>query len=167
MSLADELMGEISVRLRGIPRAVVKLTPKRGRGVRPEVKKTAKKREGALAYRRQKADPEKNAARVAYTAQWRKEHPERVREYRRRYRKTTAARHYQREWMRKKRANRPPSTYRGENVPNSKLTEAKVREMRAIYAAGGTSMDAIAAQFGISFTATHKVIRRITWRHVE
>lgn len=55
---------------------------------------------------------------------------------------------------------------RGEERPNAKLTEQSVREMRARYSAGGITFDELGAQFGISGTYCHIVVRRKKWKHV-
>lgn len=59
------------------------------------------------------------------------------------------------------RANRP----RGEQVKNSKLTAAKVRELRVL-ADTGCSIQAMAARFGVSDDCVRLVIKRKRWAHV-
>lgn len=57
----------------------------------------------------------------------------------------------------------PPS---GEAHGMSRLTESKVREIRALYAAGGISTTKLAARFGASQPNVHKVIQRKIWAHI-
>ena len=54
---------------------------------------------------------------------------------------------------------------RGECMPQSKLKEADVREMRAMYAAG-TAAPTLAARFGVAPTTVHSILRRRKWKHV-
>lgn len=56
---------------------------------------------------------------------------------------------------------------RGETAGRSKLTDMQVREMRALYAAGGESTNTLARRFGITQATTWKIVRRLAWRHVE
>jgi hypothetical protein len=60
----------------------------------------------------------------------------------------------------------PEKVRRGVDVKGSKLTEAQVREIRALYAAGTVSQDALARQYGMSQHAICCVIHRDTWKHV-
>lgn len=60
----------------------------------------------------------------------------------------------------------PERMARGVALPQSKLTDAIVREMRRRYAAGGIRLIDLADEYDISLTATHKVIHRETWTHV-
>jgi hypothetical protein len=55
---------------------------------------------------------------------------------------------------------------RGEKHPFAKLNEAKVREMRAIHAAGGTQITQLARMFGVSRPVAQKVCQGKLWRHV-
>lgn len=55
---------------------------------------------------------------------------------------------------------------RGEQIPSAKLTEARVRELRSAQTSG-VSYSKLCEQFGISLGAVHKIVRRITWAHVE
>ena len=55
---------------------------------------------------------------------------------------------------------------RGERNTNAKLTEAAVREIRALYAAGGISQQALADWYGVNQTKISDVVRRKTWKHV-
>ena len=54
----------------------------------------------------------------------------------------------------------------GRNNPASKLTEAKVLDIRARYAAGDTTQAAIARRFGINASSVGHIVTRHTWRHV-
>jgi hypothetical protein len=61
----------------------------------------------------------------------------------------------------------PPELHaKGERVGLSKLTEAAVRDIRARYAKGGISQQALADEYGVVQTIVSRVIRRETWRHV-
>lgn len=127
--------------------------------------KAAQRKENQRAYAKLKTDPEKHAARKAKVRAWWKANPERVAEYRRRYRATEAYRRYQRDWRRKNRPA-PKGQPRGEGIASAKLTADQVRLMRARYAAGGIPIRVLAQEFGVSFTGAHKVVTRLTWRHV-
>lgn len=54
---------------------------------------------------------------------------------------------------------------RGENAPLAKLDENKVREIRALAAAGHLQRD-IAERFGVTQPNVGYIVRRETWRHV-
>jgi hypothetical protein len=54
---------------------------------------------------------------------------------------------------------------RGERIATSKLTENKVREMRALYADGMTSAD-LGRMFNVTPENASYVCRRVTWKHV-
>ena len=55
---------------------------------------------------------------------------------------------------------------KGEDVAGSRLTEAKVREIRALYAAGRYSQYELARAFGVKQPTIGCVITRRTWKHV-
>ena len=55
---------------------------------------------------------------------------------------------------------------RGSTHGKSKLTEQKVRDIRAMYASGGTQC-AIAETFGITQANVSSIVLRKTWCHVE
>lgn len=55
---------------------------------------------------------------------------------------------------------------RGE-ANKSKLTENDVRTMRAMYAAGGVTLNQLSEKFGVSGVTCHNIIRRRKWAHVE
>lgn len=54
----------------------------------------------------------------------------------------------------------------GIKVATAKLTADNVVEIRALYAAGGTTLMAIGAKFGVQFPAIYKIITRKTWAHL-
>ncbi len=55
----------------------------------------------------------------------------------------------------------------GERNPNALLTDEKVRAIRSIYAAGGTSHRELAAQFGVAVRTIRNVISGARWAHVD
>jgi len=55
---------------------------------------------------------------------------------------------------------------RGEEHYNAKLTEKQVLEIRARYAAGGTSHQELADQYGVSETTIYYVNNRKSWLHI-
>lgn len=55
----------------------------------------------------------------------------------------------------------------GEKHWKVKLTADKVREIRAIYAAGGISLRELAKQFGVGLCITGYIIKRKSWAHIE
>lgn len=55
---------------------------------------------------------------------------------------------------------------RGESAPRAKLTDDAVREIRALYAAGGWRQKDLAARFGIGQMTVSYIVRRVTWQHV-
>lgn len=61
----------------------------------------------------------------------------------------------------------PERIMRGETNRQSKLTDAKVIEIRRLYATGEFTHEDIAAQFGVSRTAVLNVVNRISWAHVK
>lgn len=52
---------------------------------------------------------------------------------------------------------------RGEANGNSKLTEADVREIRNLYAAGADSQQQLADQYGVNEATVSRVVRRERW----
>ena len=52
---------------------------------------------------------------------------------------------------------------RGESHPRHKLTSADVQEIRSRYAAGGTTMRALAAEYDVSRPCIYYVIAHKTW----
>jgi hypothetical protein len=61
---------------------------------------------------------------------------------------------------------RPELCARGERSGHAKLTKDAVREIRAKYAAGGTSHARLAAEYGVAAGTIQDVLERRTWRHV-
>ncbi len=55
---------------------------------------------------------------------------------------------------------------RGVDNPEAKLSEENVLEIRARYAAGGTTLVALAAEFGVTFALIGCIVRRKIWRHI-
>lgn len=56
---------------------------------------------------------------------------------------------------------------KGERHVHAKLTDEKVREMRAIYRAGGVGYERLASQFGISVMTCYSAVNGRTWKHVS
>ena len=48
----------------------------------------------------------------------------------------------------------------------AKLTADDVRQLRSTYAAGGITMKAIGARYGINAATVHHIVHRVTWRDV-
>lgn len=55
---------------------------------------------------------------------------------------------------------------RGSAHHNAKLDEAKVREIRSLYAVGGFSLRTLGRQFGIDPEMVRRIIKRQVWKHV-
>lgn len=55
---------------------------------------------------------------------------------------------------------------RGSQLPNAKLTESQVIELRARYAAGGISMYKLADEYGLTQSTVHRIIKRYVWCHI-
>jgi hypothetical protein len=60
----------------------------------------------------------------------------------------------------------PECLARGEHHASSKLTEEKVLEIRARFAAGGISKAALGREYGVNETAIGFIIRRESWTHI-
>jgi len=60
----------------------------------------------------------------------------------------------------------PEWVARGSGTTQAKVTEDQVREMRALYAAGGITQKALSARYGITSGALRHMIARRTWAHV-
>ena len=56
---------------------------------------------------------------------------------------------------------------KGEEFPQSKLTEDAVRHIRRRYAQGGISQRALGEEYGVSAQTVSNVIRRKKWKHVD
>jgi HNH endonuclease len=54
---------------------------------------------------------------------------------------------------------------RGEDQPNSKLTECQVIEMRALRM-NGLKMRILSEMFGVCMAVVHSIVHRRTWRHI-
>ena len=61
----------------------------------------------------------------------------------------------------------PEYVSRGERNGHAKLTEAKVREIRVRYAAGGITSERLGAEYGVSARTIRQVVRRTRWKHVD
>ena len=64
------------------------------------------------------------------------------------------------------RRTHPERTARGERVGGSKLTTDQVRDIRALYAAGGTTQQELGDRFGVKRETIGYVIRGDNWLHV-
>lgn len=61
-----------------------------------------------------------------------------------------------------------PTRYaKGETHGMAMLNEAQVREIRALYAAGGTSQSQIAERYGITQAMVSNIVRRKSWAHLQ
>lgn len=58
-------------------------------------------------------------------------------------------------------------TLKGSDNPASKLTEAKVREIRRRHSRGGVTCKIIAEDHGVSAVLISQIVRRVAWQHVE
>lgn len=54
----------------------------------------------------------------------------------------------------------------GEDHPRARITEKKVRKIRARYATGNYTMQSLADWIGVSITTIHCIVRRRIWKHV-
>lgn len=62
----------------------------------------------------------------------------------------------------------PPSAKaRGGRNGSAKIGALQVRAIRARYAAGGVSQQALADEYGITQTAVSSIVKRKTWQHIE
>ena len=55
----------------------------------------------------------------------------------------------------------------GERNGNHRLTEPEVREIRALYAAGGWKHQELADEFGVAKGTVGYILRNETWKHLE
>jgi hypothetical protein len=56
---------------------------------------------------------------------------------------------------------------KGEEKPNSKLTEDKVREMKRLNKTAGIGKRRLAAMFGISESVAGRIISGKAWKHID
>jgi phosphopantetheinyl transferase (holo-ACP synthase) len=59
-----------------------------------------------------------------------------------------------------------PRTAKGSGLPQAKIKEADVKNIRQMYAAGQHTMLQVALQFGISPAAVCLMVNKKTWAHV-
>lgn len=73
------------------------------------------------------------------------------------------------EWAERCRglAARRKETRRGERHYRARMTAERVKAIRKKYEAGGVTMRALAAEFGVSLATAQRVIRRQSWKHIE
>ena len=57
--------------------------------------------------------------------------------------------------------------HKGVAVHTAVLDEAKVKDIRELYAAGGVTMREIAQRFNCGYNTVNSLIHRRTWKHVE
>lgn len=60
-----------------------------------------------------------------------------------------------------------PYPIRGEKSPNARLTDAKVLEMKMLYARGGVSQRSLGKKMGISSTVARRVLSGKGWTHIQ
>lgn len=60
----------------------------------------------------------------------------------------------------------PERVPRGEHAGLAKLTDETVREIRRLYAQGGSSQKGLGLRFGVSGVTIGHIVKRRTWRHV-
>jgi hypothetical protein len=60
----------------------------------------------------------------------------------------------------------PTHVPRGERHSHAKLTDALVREIRAVYDAGETNQTVLGKRFGVSHENIYRIVRRRSWKHV-
>ncbi len=61
---------------------------------------------------------------------------------------------------------RPERLTRGESFWSAKMTDAKVREARRVYASGGISMQRVATMFDLGPWAMREILQFRSWKHV-
>lgn len=59
-----------------------------------------------------------------------------------------------------------PDLRKGENHPNARMTEEKVRQARQLHAEGWSTYY-VAAAFDIEQKTAYNIVKRISWKHVE
>lgn len=62
--------------------------------------------------------------------------------------------------------SRPDWAARGERVTNARLTAIEVLAIRSAHAAGEANAQALASRFGINESTIHRIVSRITWKHL-
>ena len=55
---------------------------------------------------------------------------------------------------------------RGERCPRAVLRADQVIAIREAYGAGGHTLKALAAKYGVNFTTIHGIVRNKTWQHI-
>ena len=68
--------------------------------------------------------------------------------------------------MMRNRHWKPPPMHRGEDQHLAVLNEELVREIRRLYAAGGTSYRKLGILFGVHYSVIGSIVRRESWKHV-
>lgn len=61
----------------------------------------------------------------------------------------------------------PEAIARGVALPQAKLDDDRVREIRRLHAAGGVSMRALGRRFGVGDTTIRRLLTRESWGHVD
>ena len=56
--------------------------------------------------------------------------------------------------------------FKGEQLPQSKLTDDDVREIRIKYANGGITYKQLALEYDVSMVLIGKIVRRLNWTHI-
>lgn len=54
----------------------------------------------------------------------------------------------------------------GTRNPRAKVSESDVLDIRSKYSAGGVLLRELADEFGITTAVVHKIVKRITWKHI-
>lgn len=62
---------------------------------------------------------------------------------------------------------RPELAKRGENCHYHKLTEDDVRQIRAAYKPGVTTLKELAEQWNVTFATIGRIVRRDSWTHID
>ncbi len=58
------------------------------------------------------------------------------------------------------------ATVIGSQHPRAKLTDAKVRKIRKLYATGRYTLEQLGVKYGVSFVTIHHIAQRKTWTHI-
>lgn len=149
MKLCDEILGACPIVKSQLGR-VVSLTD-----IKPVPKKLTRAKPGESPdYEYQRAYREAHAEELAAAkADWARNN-------------RAHKRAYQRVWMRKKRGGTTSNYHYGSSNPHAKLTEDRVRAMRAARKQGAT-VPALAAEYGVSIAMVSKITRGLAWAHVK